>query len=81
MYEEVRIVNLYIKDSLKIDIDNMVDQLALSDRQLDIFYRYYVKKQNVGFIADTLGVCEAVVNKELKKVRNKIMKFLTTKSE
>ena len=76
MSVEVKTVNAYFKEALKSDIDNIVDKLALSDRQLDIFYRYYVKKQDVGFIADTIGVCEAVISRELKKVRKKIIKII-----
>lgn len=76
MSVEVKTINAYFKEALKSDIDNIVDKLALSDRQLDIFYRYYVKKQDVGFIADTIGVCEAVISRELKKVRKKIIKII-----
>ena len=76
MSEEVKVVNAYFKEALKTDIDDMVEKLALSDRQLDIFYRYYVKKQDIGYIADTIGVCEAVISRELKKVRKKIIKII-----
>ena len=41
-----------------------------------IFEMFYIKKQNIDFIADSLCVCKIVVNNELKIIRNKIARIL-----
>lgn len=76
MSEQVRQINEYFRNALKTDIDNMAEQLALSDFQYDVFYRYYVRKQNLDFIADEVGKSADSISKTLKHIRKKILKFL-----
>ena len=72
----VKDINEYFRNALKIEIDNMAEQLALSDKQYEIFYRYYVRKQNIDFIADELFKSPESISKELKHIRKKIARFL-----
>lgn len=76
MSQLVKTINEYFRNALKIDIDHMAEQLALSDYQYDIFYRYYVRKQNIDFIADTVGNSSDGISKDLKRIRKKIVRFL-----
>lgn len=76
MSQTVKNINNFFKTSIRTDIDDLVNKLALSDRQLQIFEMFYVQKKDILFIADTVGVCEAVVSRELKTVRLKIAKVL-----
>lgn len=76
MSERVKNINNFFKTSLRTDIDDLLSKLALSDRQIKIFEMFYIQKKDIPFIADTIGVCEAVVNRELKKIRLKIAKAL-----
>ncbi len=77
MLEAVRKVNSYFKNATRPEVDNLLSQIILSERQADIFDMYYIKKKDVGFIADSLGVCNLVVNIELKRIREKILKVIT----
>ena len=76
MSETVKSINAFFKTSLRSDVDDLLSKLALSDRQARIFEMFYVQKKDILFIADTIGVCEAVVNRELKRVRMKIAKAM-----
>jgi hypothetical protein len=55
--------------------------LVLSDRQAEIFDMFYVKKKDVNFIADSLHYCAMVVNIELRRIRNKLMKIWEQQNE
>lgn len=72
----VRTVNAYFKIATKADVDELLSKIILSDRQLKIFEMFYIKRQNVNFIADTLYMSVSAVNVELDRIRNKIMKFI-----
>ena len=76
MSDTVKNINAFFKTALRSDVDNLLDKLALSDRQIKIFEMFYIQKKDILFIADTIGVCEAVVSRELKRVRIKIAKAM-----
>lgn len=48
----------------------------LTDRQERIFNMYYIRKLDINFIADELGTCNDVINRELKTIRKKLLKAL-----
>ena len=54
----------------------MQEVLLLSDRQERIFRMYYIRRLDINFIADELGICVDVVNRELKTIRRKVLKAL-----
>ncbi len=76
MTAKVKAVNSFFRAAIKPEVDRLKEDIVLSDRQEEIFNRYYIRRQDVNFIADTLGVCSYVVNKELKVIREKILKVL-----
>lgn len=76
MAEEVRRVNDFFRSAIKADVEEVKDKILLSDRQEEIFNRYYIRRQDVNLIADTLGVCSYVVNAELKAIRKKLIKII-----
>lgn len=76
MSEAVKLINEFFRNAVKKDVDNVKLELMLSDRQKDVFERFYVRRQDIGFIADTLGVCPMVVNNELKSIRKKLIKII-----
>lgn len=72
----VKAINRFCRTAVKKDIDALNEELLLSDRQREIFERFYIRKQDINFIADTLGVCALVVSNELKIIRAKMVKVL-----
>lgn len=76
MSKIIKSINNFFRNAIKKDIDKINDELMLSERQQKIFEMFYLKKQNIDFIADTLCVCKMVVNNELKIIRNKIARIL-----
>ena len=69
-------INNFFRKAVKKDVDKIKSEIILSERQQQIFEMFYIKKQNIDFIADSLCVCKMVVNNELKIIREKIVKIL-----
>ena len=76
MSKIIKNINNFFKKAVKQDIDKINNDIVLSERQQKIFEMFYIKKQNIDFIADSLCVCKMVVNNELKIIRIKIIKIL-----
>lgn len=72
MFKTVRAVNGWFRLAKKSDIDNVLSEIILSERQEKIFRMFYLKKQDINFIADTLFVSPTVVSVELKAIRDKV---------
>lgn len=72
----IKRINEFFRKAVKKDIDKINSEIILSDRQREIFEMFYVKKQNIDYIADSLCVCKMVVNNELKIIREKIARIL-----
>lgn len=76
MSDEIKKINGFFKDANKSELNKIESQILLSERQEKIFTMFYVKKQNINFIADTLFVSSMTVNHELKIIRKKLLKLL-----
>lgn len=72
MFKTVRAINGWFRSAKKSDIDSVLSEIILSERQEKIFGMFYLKKQDINFIADTLFVSPTVVNVELRAIRDKI---------
>lgn len=68
----VRTVNAYFKIATRADVNELLSKIILSERQTRVFEMFYLKRQNIGFIADTLGFSERVISEELETIRHKI---------
>ena len=69
----VQTVNAYFKIATRADVNDLLSKIILSERQQRIFEMFYLKRQNIGFIADTLGFSERVISEELEIIRHKIL--------
>ena len=72
----IKRINNFFRKAVKKDVDKIKSEIILSERQQQIFEMFYIKKQNIDFIADSLCVCKMVVNNELKIIREKIAKIV-----
>ena len=76
MSESVRRVNCFFRTAIKKDVDEIRERMILTDRQRRIFEMFYIKRLDIGFISDTVGLSPDSVNKELKLIRRKIVRAL-----
>lgn len=76
MHSIVRTINAYFKIATRADVNELLSKIILSERQTRIFEMFYMKRHNIGFIADTLGFSERVISEELETIREKIKKGL-----
>lgn len=76
MSSTVKTINSYFKNIIKSDVTELLSKLILTERQDKIFTMFYLEKQDIGFIADSLNVCRTVVNTELRIIRNKVGKVI-----
>lgn len=76
MSDLIKFINSFFKQAIKEDVDEVKSKIILSERQEKIFEMFYIKRNDINFIADTLGVCPMVINNELKTIRQKIIKVI-----
>ena len=69
-------VNEYFRDAIRKDVDGLAYSLLLTKRQEQIYEIFYIQKHDTCFIADTIGCCLRVVQKELRTIRRKIVSQL-----
>ncbi len=72
----VRKINEWFRTATRADVNELLEKVVFSDRQTRIFEMFYLKRQNVGFIADTLGFSERVICEELNVIRDKIQRAI-----
>ena len=75
MSQLVKQINNFFRNAVKSDLDTVKEELLLSDRQDKIFHMYYIRRLDINFIADELGVCPLVISNELKIIRKKLSKL------
>lgn len=76
MSTKSKAVNIFFKTAIKSDVDKIKDEIILSDRQDKIFTMYYIQRKDRNFIADTLYISATVVDRELRTIRDKILRIL-----
>ena len=76
MSDLIKFINSFFKQAIKEDVNDVKSKIILSERQEKIFEMFYIKRNDINFIADTLGVCPMVINNELKAIRQKIIKVI-----
>lgn len=69
-------INRVFKCLTKVELDELLSKIVLSERQSKIFDMFYIQKKDIGFIADTLYVSVSVINCELRLIREKMMKVI-----
>ena len=70
--QTVKKINQWFRTATRADVNDLLSKIILSERQTRIFEMFYIKRQNIGFIADTLGFSERVICEELFMIRDKI---------
>ena len=76
MSDLIKFINSFFKQAIKENVNEVKSKIILSERQEKIFEMFYIKRNDINFIADTLGVCPMVINNELKAIRQKIIKII-----
>ena len=69
-------VNTFFRTAIKSEVEDIKDRIILSDRQDTIFQMYYIQRKDRCFIADTLSISPTVVDRELKTIRDKILRII-----
>ena len=68
----VKAVNLWFNNATRTDVNRLLNEIILSERQARIFDMFYLKKQSICFIADKLCCSPTVISEELSHIRRKI---------
>ena len=72
----VKAVNKYFRTAIRADVDRIKNDIILTDRQDTIFDMFYIKRKDRLFIADTLCISPTVVDRELRRIRDKILQII-----
>lgn len=70
---DIKKINNWFRTATREDVNILLEKIILSERQTRIFEMFYLKRQSIGFIADSLGCSCSVISEELKEIRNKIL--------
>lgn len=65
-------INKFFRVATKNEVNSVIDQLVLTDRQMKILTMFYLQKRSIDYIADEIGFCSNVVDRELQTIRKKI---------
>ena len=76
MSAEIRKINEFFRNARKSEVDKILSDIIFTDRQNEIFIKFYIKKNDINFIADSLSTSSDTVNKELRKIRMKLIPVL-----
>ncbi len=76
MSAESRKINEFFRNARKSEVDKILSDIIFTDRQNEIFIKFYIKKNDINFIADSLSTSSDTVNKELRKIRMKLIPVL-----
>ena len=74
MSSSVLKINSFFHLATKHDIQKILETAVFSERQTKIIEMFYIKKQGRGFTADTLCISQSEVSKELRFIREKMLK-------
>lgn len=76
MSDTVRSINAFFRTAVRPEVEDVRGRLLLSDRQDRVFEMFYIRKMDIGYIADTLGVSPDTVNKDLQRIRRKMIRAM-----
>ena len=79
MSSEVKQVNAFMKIAIRSEVNEMKDEILLTELQEKIFHLRYEKHKTNDYIADILGYSLPRIDQELKVIRKKIIKFMNRK--
>ena len=77
MSKLIKLINDFFRYADKKQLEKIESRILLTERQEKIFNMFYVKNQNIDFIADTLFVSNMTINNELKIIRKKLFDILS----
>jgi len=72
----IKRINQFFKTATRADVNELLEKVILSERQTRVFELFYLRDMNIGFIADSVGCSQSVINEELKLIREKIGKAM-----
>lgn len=70
-------INRWFRDASRADVNELLEKIILTARQTRVFEMFYLRGQDIGFIADTLCISPSVINEELKIIREKIKRAMS----
>lgn len=76
MSDLIKEINEFFRLAQMDDVRDILDNIILTERQTTIFTMKYMKGYDIGFIADNVGCSQSVVNRELRKIRNKLSRYI-----
>lgn len=70
---DTREMNAFLRNAAKPEVDSVLSEIILTERQEKVFGLYFIKRKDVSFIADTLCISPRVICREIHEVRCKFL--------
>lgn len=74
MSDKVKKINRFFANANRKEVESVLSEMILSERQRTVLEMYYLQRKDVNFIADSLYVSAGVIKNELSRIRSKLLK-------
>lgn len=75
----VRKTNRYFSLLTELQMKSLREACLLSRRQEAVMELYFIKRQDINFVSDTLGISRRTTEREIARIREKTMNVLEEK--
>ena len=76
MSELTKRVNKFFDEATKREVENLIDQMSISEHLKTVLKLKYVEEKDINFIAYKTGFSQAKINADLSKLRKKMSKLI-----
>lgn len=76
---DVTRLNEFLRSVSRPDFESVAGRLLLTERQEKVLDMYFVKRKDVGFIADALFISPRVIRREIHRIRSRILREIEKK--
>ena len=76
MSELSRQVNKFFNEASKNEVENLIDNILMTDHLKRVFEMKYIEGKDINFIAYKTGYSKGKIEADLRKIRKKISKII-----
>ena len=76
MSELSKRINRFFKIATKTELNNIKEEIILSDQEQKVFEMFYIEKKDIDFIAYTTKYSKGKIESDLRNIRKKLNRLI-----
>jgi DNA-directed RNA polymerase specialized sigma24 family protein len=76
MSELSKKVNRFFENATKAEVENLLDNIIITDHEKQVFRLKYIKGHDIDYIAIMTGYSKGKIEADLRKIRRKMEKLV-----